>query len=114
MPIASRLTQTLVIQRAVEGAENERGQATLTWPDLATVNGLIQPKSAREVPSANQGGAVVATHTIYLLPTDLKASDRIRREPDDGDRFQLTGVRDAAGQGHHLECDAFVVTEGGA
>jgi head-tail adaptor len=114
VPIESRLTQTLVIERAAEGAENERGMAALTWATLATVKGLIYPKTAREVPQANQGGARIVTHRIYLLPTDLTAADRIRLEPDDGDRYQLTGVRNAGNRGHHLECDAYLVTEGGA
>lgn len=114
MPIESMLDQPLVIERSTEGAENDRGQPALTWATLATVHGLIQPRTAFKVPQANQAGATVVTHVIYLLPTDVTTADRIRREPDDGDRFQLTGIRDAAGRGHHLECDAYVVTEGDA
>ncbi|MFZ0324731.1 MAG: head-tail adaptor protein [Actinomycetes bacterium] len=99
----------LVIERATDGALDAYGQPARTYATLATVRGLVQPKTAQEVALTNQAGAVISTHTIYLLPTDVTAADRIRFEPDDGRLFQLDGVRDVAGLGIHLELDARLV-----
>lgn len=110
MGFDSRLIHALVIERATSGAEDpETGQPALTYATLAAVSGLIQPKNVREASMQSQAGAVVSTHTVYLRPTDLQERDRIRFEPDDGRRFEITGVRDAAGLSHHLEVDARVV-----
>jgi SPP1 family predicted phage head-tail adaptor len=103
------LRHTLVIERATAGTEDERGMPAQTWTALATVRGSVQPRSAREMAQLSQGGPVASDLTIYLLPTDVKAADRIRFDPDDGLRFQVDGVRDAAGAGRHLELDAHVV-----
>ncbi len=89
---------------------DENNQPTRVEALLATVRGLVQPKSVREVAQLNQAGAVVSDHTIYLYPTDLREADRIRFDPDDGRRYEVRGVRDAAGIGHHLEVDAEMVT----
>jgi hypothetical protein len=107
MAIASRLIRTLVIERASDGAVDEYNQPSRIWATLATVRGLIQPKRAREVAQLNQAGAVVSTHTVFLAPTDVREADRILA--DDGQRYEIDGVRDAAGLGHHLELDARTV-----
>lgn len=107
---AALLRHHLVIERAINGTEDERGMPAQTWSTLSEVRGLVQPKSARELAQLSQGGPVASDHTGYLLPTDVKESDRIRFEPDDGRRFEITGVRDAAGIGHHLELDLNLVT----
>ena len=109
MSFDDRLVHALVIERATEGAVDDYNQPARTWAPLATIRGLVTPKSALEVAQFNQAGATVSTYTIYLRPTDLKASDWIRFEPDDGRRFEIDGVRDAAGLGHHFECDAHLV-----
>jgi head-tail adaptor len=103
------MIHTLAIERSTPGSEDDYGQPSQTYAVLATVQGLVQPKSYREVALTSQGGAVVSDHTIYLRPTDLQEADRIRFEPDDGRRFEVYGVRDAAGLGHHLEVDARMV-----
>lgn len=109
MPIASRLVHHLAIERVTDGTRDEYGVPDQTWALLTLVRGLIQPKTAVEVAQLTQGGAVASTDTIYLLPTDVTESDRIRFDPDDGRRYQVVGVRDAAGLGHHLELDATLV-----
>ncbi len=108
MPIESRYIHTLVIERAVAGAPDEYGQPVLTWTPIATVPGLVLPKGMREVALLSQGGATIADSTIYLAPRDLPAADRVRLSPDDGRVFELTAVRDELG--HHLKCDARVVS----
>lgn len=113
MSFDSLLVHELVVERTSSSADDEYGQATSTYATLAEVRGLIQPKSARELAELSQAGPVIATHTVYLRPTDVRAADRIRFEPDDGQRYELTSVRDAAGMGHHLECDARTVGAAG-
>jgi SPP1 family predicted phage head-tail adaptor len=111
MTLAGLLRQSLVIQRAVASGVNEFGEPVYTWSDLATVRGSVQPKSASEVAAVSQGGAEIVTHVIYLLPTDVTAKDRIRLvSAATGPYYQITGVRDAAGRGQHLELDAHEVS----
>ena len=109
MSFDSRLIHSLVIERATPGAVDEYNQPTLTWTTLATVPGLVQPKRAREVAQLNETGAVRATHTIYLRPTDVTEADRIRVVTGPPGTYQLDGIRDAAGLGHHLEIDCSTV-----
>lgn len=108
MSFAALLNERVVIERVTPGAEDEWGNPALEWATLATVDGSVQPKSATEVALQSQGGAEITTHVIYLLPTDITGADRVRLEADaEGPYYQLTGKpRDAAGRGHHLECDA--------
>lgn len=106
MSFDSRLLHTLVIERATSGAEDDYGQPARTYATLATVAGLVQPKKYQEVALLSQAGAVVSTHTIYMRPTDLQEADRILYG---GARYEVTGVRDAAGIGHHLEIDCRLV-----
>jgi head-tail adaptor len=107
MGIESRYIHTLVIERATAGAPDDYGQPVQAWATLATVAGLVLPKSAREVALTSQGGAVVADHTIFMAPRDVTEADRVKLSPDDGRIFELTGVRNFIE--HHLECDAKVV-----
>jgi len=109
MGFDDRLLHSLVIERATEGAADEYNQPARTYEAFAEVRGLVQPKTVREVALVSQAGAVVSTHTIYLRPTDLREADRIRFDPDDGRRYEVVGVRDAAGLGHHFEVDARMV-----
>jgi head-tail adaptor len=107
---AGLLRHPLAIERATAGAVDDYNQPSVSWSVLASVRGLVQPKSAREIVQQNDAGAVASTHTIYLPRTDVTAADRIRFDPDDGRLFELDAVNDAAGQGHHLEVDARLVT----
>lgn len=109
MSFDSRMIHRLVIERASDGAVDEWNQPAQTWATLSEVRGLVHPKSVREVAQLNEAGAVVSTHTIYMRPTEVEPADRIRFEPDDGRRYEIDGVRDAAGIGHHLEIDARMV-----
>lgn len=102
------LKDTLVIERAAAGAADDYGQPVLAWAPVATVAGLVQPKSAREMALTSQEGAEIADHTIYLAVCDVTAADRIKNSPDDGRIFELTAVRNS--MGHHLECDARAIT----
>jgi hypothetical protein len=76
-------------------------QPVLAEETVATVDGRIRPLTAREVPLFSQGGAVVSTHRGYVWPlSGLTTADWIEM---DGVRFDITGIFDGAGAGHHLE-----------
>lgn len=74
----------------------------------------IQPLTSKERAAQHQAGLVVASTRIYTLPMTASPADLIEHDPDtcpaDPDlphvRYQLTGVQNAAGIGHHLEIDA--------
>ena len=73
--------------------------------DFATIHGLIEPKTDRELALASQAGADVGDHTIYMARRDLLSSDRLRAA--DGTIFQITGIRDFNfGSLAHLAVDA--------
>lgn len=118
MPItASRLVHTLTIERPVTTGEDDYGQPIVDFEALAVVRGLPQPKTLREQAAVHQAGSVIGDWTVFLNPTDLVASDRIVHDratcgrPNDlpSGIFEPTGVRYAAGLGHHLEVDARLV-----
>jgi hypothetical protein len=74
------------------------------------VNGLVQPKTAREIDLSTQNGAELSTHTIFLLPRQVSGAAYIRDEPDSGRRFDITGVRSFEyGSQPHLEVDCKLV-----
>lgn len=108
--IARMLIHSLVIERVTNGTADDYNMPAQTWAALGEpVRGLVQPRNARELAQLSQGGPVASDHVIYLLPTDVREADRVRFDPDDGRRYQIMGVRDAAGIGHHLEVDATMV-----
>ena len=104
------LIHQLVIYRMVAALDtlgdpilNDHGQPTYAPEVLATVDGRIEPKTAREVALLDQGGAVVSTHTAYIWPlTGLTTACWIE---SGGVRYDITGLPDAGGAGHHLELD---------
>ena len=106
------LIHTLAIERATSGASDEYGQPSRTYATLATFRGRIEPKSAREVGLLSGAGAVVSDHVLRTRPRDLRASDRIRFEPTDGRMYEITGIRDMAGAGHHLTVDLTLLEAG--
>lgn len=110
MPISDRLIHDLAIVTPTDdvGEEtDEYGQPVAGEPTTVLVSGLIQPKSTREVAQISQGGPALSDHTIFLLPQALSTLAYIRYEPDDGDRYQVVGVRYFNfGRSPHLEVDA--------
>ena len=103
------LVHSLVIERATAGAPDDYGQPSSTFSTLATVRGLVQPKSAREKAQANQAGVVVSEFSIYVpAATDLDEADRIVY---DGATYQIECIeRRAYGGLAHLKADASRVT----
>lgn len=110
MSFDSRLRHTFIIERPTDGAVDEYNQPTTTYATLASVPGLMQPKDVREVAQLNQAGATVSTHTGYLRPTEIQPSDRVRIASGVmAGTYEIDGVRDAAGLGHHYELDCRMV-----
>jgi hypothetical protein len=87
---------------------DDYGQPVTAETTVATVRGLVQPRSAREVALASQAGAVIGTHVGYLAPlAGLTTADWIEHG---GVRFDILSMPDAAGLGHHLELALVAVT----
>ena len=104
-----RLVHTISIERSSDGSLDDRGVPAQTWIAAATARAWVQPKSARELMQLSQAGPTVSTHSVYLDPNaDITAADRI---VFDGDAYQVDGIRDEAGIGHHFKVDAHLVEE---
>jgi hypothetical protein len=83
---------------------DEYGQPVFAPTSFATVRGRIQPRSAREVALASQGGAVIGSHVGYLRPlAGLSTGDWIEAAEMPGVRHDVLQIADAGGQGHHFE-----------
>jgi len=110
MSFTARLIHTLAIVTPTDDVDldvDEYGQPVPGIPTTVLVRGLIQPKSTREVALISQGGPALSDHTIFLLPRVVSTAAYIRYEPDDGDRYQIVGVRYFNfGRSPHLEVDA--------
>jgi hypothetical protein len=125
MPIETLLTHRVSRIRRI-GVLDDEGQPTTdeygqplsvedAEPGIAVA---IQPKTAREAAAFHQAGAAISTHTIYAVDRTILAADAIYHDPDacpvvkdlPRGRYELSGVPDAAGLGHHLEIDATLVS----
>jgi hypothetical protein len=113
MSFSSQLVHPLAIVTPVpaEPADvDEYGQPTAGTPVVELVSGMVQPKTARELAQANQAGAEIGDHTIFLLTRRLSNAAWIRDEPDSGRRFDIVGIRSFEfGSAPHLEVDARLV-----
>jgi len=102
MSFDDRLLHTLVVKRMVAtAAVDDYGQTIPREMTVATVRGLIQPRSARELALTSQAGAVIGEHVGYLRPLAGLGTDCWIEMG--GVRFDILSMPDAAGQGHHLE-----------
>lgn len=108
MSFDALLRHTLVVKRlAATGTFDDYGQPATAETTVATVAGRIAPKSVREVALLSQAGAVVSTHTGYIRP--LPGLDTGCWIESGGVRYDIVGMPDAAGQGHHLELELVAV-----
>lgn len=114
----SRLTHTVSIIRQFDSSNlNDYGQPITSDVELASVRAAIQPRKAREQDAVGQGGPSVTDYVVYLFPTDLTTADAIFHDeavcpvPNDlpTGRFEISGVPNAAGLGHHLEVACHLV-----
>jgi len=101
------LNHSVTVERSGDGSLDERGNPTQTWSTYVETKASIQPKTVDELAQLSQAGPVRGDWTIYMYPAGVIEADRIV----DGSRvFEVMGVRDAAGVGHHDEIDAQLVT----
>lgn len=112
MPIGDKLVHSLVIVTPADDVgtdTDEYGQPVAGEPTTISVRGLIQPKSAREVALISQAGAQLSDHVVFLpTGTAIENASYVRYATDDGDRYQVVGVRDFnfGTVNDHLEVDA--------
>jgi hypothetical protein len=108
VPISDRLIHDLAIVTPTDsGTLDGYGHPVAGDPVVTLVVGLIQPKSAREIALTSQAGAMLSDHVVFLLPQTLSNAAYIRYEPDDGDRYEIVGIRTFDfGRDPHLEVDA--------
>jgi len=111
MPITDRLVHSLAIVTPTDDVgddPDEYGQPVPGIPTTILASGLIQPKTAREVALISQAGAQVSDHTVFLPEgTAVQSASYVRFQPDDGDRYEVVGIRDFAygTTNDHLEVD---------
>jgi hypothetical protein len=90
------------------GTLDEHGYPVTAPVTVASVDGRLRPLTAKEVPLLSQGGAVVNVLAGDLYPVaGLTAACWIE---SGGIRYDITGILDAAGAGHHLVLGLVAVT----
>jgi hypothetical protein len=111
MPVTDRLVHALAIVTPTDDVgdpTDEYGQPLPGIPTVLLSAGLIQPKSAREMALVSQAGPQLSDHVIFLpAGTAIESASYVRFEPDDGDRYEVTGIRSYAygTVNDHLEVD---------
>lgn len=120
MSFDSLLTHTVHIERdADSGAEDDYGHAVTVPETGEDFMAAIQPRTAQEMALVTGSGAPASDHTIFMRPRLLSEADKIVHDssdcamPDGADFgdviFEIKGIRNAVGLGHHLEVDAHLV-----
>lgn len=120
MSLAAMLDHRVHIRRDADtGPDDDYGHPVTVAEIGETFAAAIQPKGAREVAALSQAGTPIGDFTLYLLPRRLTTADAIVHDssgcpkPDAQDlpdcRFEITGIRNAAGRGHHLEADVRMI-----
>lgn len=117
----SVVRRVVVLDEADAVVVDEYNQPTTSTSTTTGVPASIQPRSARELASLAQAGAALSDHRIYMRPRDISTADVIVHvasacplvtDLPDG-RYEVVGVPSAAGEGHHLEIAAKLVSAPG-
>jgi hypothetical protein len=101
----------VVISRTGAGTFNDYNQEDMTESESDPIAARISPLSGEELVQFNEAGVNVTDHKMRVNPTTIAGSDVVRFDPDDGRRYEVVRVRDAAGMGHHLVVDLRMVTD---
>jgi hypothetical protein len=119
---ASLLDHQVHLVRRRETSEDDYNQAEVVDEIGEDFAAAIQPKSVRDVALISQAGAAIGLYTIYCQPRIVRTQDALVHDtarcskPDERDfptqRFEVTGVRQQTGRGHHLAIDARLVNAG--
>jgi len=101
MAIETYLTDDEQIYRRTLGAVNAYGEKAETWPLVATVKGIIQPKS-ESVARADSGITITGDAILYTLATaNIKEADKVV-DPS-GVSWNVLAVLNQAGRNHHYK-----------
>lgn len=123
MSFASLLDHRVSLVRQVsvldtgEPTYDEYNQPITADATIANIPAAVQPKTAREVAAFSQAGVALADYTVFMGLLDVTTADAIVHDPDDCPKvndlpsawFQLVGIRNPTGRGHHLSLDAKLV-----
>lgn len=123
MSFAALLDHQVHLERRVDsGVEDDFGNPVITPEVGQTFAAAIQPRTVREVQLVAQNGVAIADTVIYCLPRVIATGDAIIHDTaacpkaDAVDlptgRYELTGVRNETGRGHHLALDARLIGAG--
>lgn len=106
MSIGALFRHSIVILEPATGTPDPWGHVdSAPYTDGATVRGLVQERQGKEVEGPQLGGTVVVDAVVFL-PAGTAVTERNRlRRVDTAAEYDVLYVRDAAGMGHHLECD---------
>ncbi|MCC6619475.1 MAG: hypothetical protein IT341_10615 [Chloroflexi bacterium] len=115
----SVLRQVPTLDQLGDAILDDYGQPESETDTIATaVAAGIQPRGMREIAALHEAGVAVSDTRIYLQGVALRSSDAIYHNPDacpaDPDlpeaTYDIVGLGDAAGAGHHLQIDARLVS----
>ena len=113
LPSIGRRLSLVVMRAPTGGLQDDWGNPTRTFADVAAFLGDVQPTRTREALQANDAGPSIVDHVVLADATvALYAGDLVRRDPDDGRRWRLMGPGRRIGEGlrlDHVEADAQVV-----
>lgn len=106
MSLEALMRHSIQVWTPATGAEDAWGHVDpAPWVEGASVRGLVQERAGKEVAGPDLGGTVIVNAVVYLpIGTAVTPRDRLERT-DTGAMYDVLYVRDAAGQGHHLEID---------
>lgn len=93
MPLADKLVHRIAIVTPTVIADyDDYNQPVAGPPRVEVVDGYLYPLNANERAQVNQGGAIVASHNVILPLRDVPESGWVRFDPDDGQRYDITGT----------------------
>jgi hypothetical protein len=102
--VSVRFVHTLThVRTPYSGADDDYGQPAAGVAVETEVQGLVQPRTVREMEDSRSAGVDIGDHVIFLPLMDVRGADAFER---DGDRFEVLGVRRFDfGRLKHLEVD---------
>lgn len=74
---AGKLRHRLVLQQPVETQDSTSGATVVTWQDVATIWGSIEPSSAREFVAAQAEANKITAKIIIRYRADITARMRL-------------------------------------
>jgi hypothetical protein len=109
------LVRRAAVMESGEPVLDEDGHIQYAERRTPGVDVAIQPLSTKERAAQHQAGVTVSSHRIYaLVNPPITSADAIDHDPEacpmspdlPAVRYEINGVEDAAGLGHHLEINA--------